>query len=369
MANFRAFLFKYWIIIAVVLWVIAWMNRDWLAGGVHPHGFDPQAALIQEATVEADGYAMDAQTSSANGGVYSPSANQMADPGPADAAQETAPVSELTQVTPPALPEAVATTAEPAVQATPDSAADNGADPTAVDAAPAPPEQEGSVGDTQDAAVADTVSGVDAAESLPVSAETAENEGAISVPETETPMVDDASEPVAADSVQQPVVADEGHDVVVEDTSAEDATPAAVQAAPTSEEAADSTEAAATESVAAESVAAESEGAAAANEGENAAAILARARSAYSEGGPRAAAAVISDGLRDLPADAAGRADLFGQLGNFRIEARDVRGALAAFDQALQLLPDQERATMIQQLGPFYDQHHPGRRAYLEQFR
>ena len=34
MAAARAFVRKYWILIVIALWVIAWANRDWLAGGV-----------------------------------------------------------------------------------------------------------------------------------------------------------------------------------------------------------------------------------------------------------------------------------------------------------------------------------------------
>ena len=49
MAAARAFLRKYWILIVIVLWVIAWANRDWLAGQA-PAGED---AYAEEAPIEA----------------------------------------------------------------------------------------------------------------------------------------------------------------------------------------------------------------------------------------------------------------------------------------------------------------------------
>jgi len=42
MAAVRTFLRKYWILIVIVLWVIAWANRDWLAGQA-PAGEDAYA--------------------------------------------------------------------------------------------------------------------------------------------------------------------------------------------------------------------------------------------------------------------------------------------------------------------------------------
>lgn len=48
MAAARTFLRKYWILIVIVLWVIAWANRDWLAGHA-PSGED---AYAEEAPLE-----------------------------------------------------------------------------------------------------------------------------------------------------------------------------------------------------------------------------------------------------------------------------------------------------------------------------
>ena len=48
MAAARTFLGKYWILIVIVLWVIAWANRDWLAGQA-PAGED---AYAEEAPIE-----------------------------------------------------------------------------------------------------------------------------------------------------------------------------------------------------------------------------------------------------------------------------------------------------------------------------
>lgn len=366
MANFRAFLFKYWIIIAVVLWVITWMSRDWLAGGVHPHGFDPQAALLQAAPVATQ--ADPTEAPAAVVGDSALSATPMADSVPAVASQAPTPALEPVAVTQPPVTETVATATEPAatepaVPMAAESVAEAGVDPTAVSATPATPEQAGDTGDTMATLAADTMVEVDAAETVHTETVDAVAIAASTpVPVTETPVAAAVSEADATDSAHHPVVIDAGHDTATEGESAtqEGTQTPAEQAAP-ADETTHSTE------IAEASAAAET--AVVASEGENAAAILARARTAYSEGGARAAATVLSAGLRDLPQDAAGRADLYGQLGNFRMEARDTRGALSAFDQALQLLPAQERATMIQRLGPVYDQHHPGRRAYLEQFR
>ena len=48
MAAVRTFLRKYWILIVIVLWIIAWANRDWLAGQA-PAGED---AYAEEAPIE-----------------------------------------------------------------------------------------------------------------------------------------------------------------------------------------------------------------------------------------------------------------------------------------------------------------------------
>lgn len=215
MAAVRTFLRKYWILIVIVLWVIAWFNRDWLAGGV------PTAQDMQpEEPVAAE--------------TAPPAETVMAKPAPA---VQPAPAARVSP--------------EPAIAAAP---AERAAVPTRPLSEPAP-----------------------------------------QPPALETP-------------------------------------PA--QAAPA-----------------------------------QAAQVLARARSAQRERGPRAAAQVIAAGLQELPADAPGRPDLYGEMGNFLYLARDFAGALNAYDAALRALPEAERGSMVERLAPMYDRFHPAGRSHLEQFR
>lgn len=100
-----------------------------------------------------------------------------------------------------------------------------------------------------------------------------------------------------------------------------------------------------------------------------AAELLARARTALENRGPRGAAEVLAQGLRDIPEDAPERADLLGELGNFYIRVGDFQRALAAYDRALVALPEDARGTMINRLAPVYDRFHPTGRSHLEQFR
>lgn len=100
-----------------------------------------------------------------------------------------------------------------------------------------------------------------------------------------------------------------------------------------------------------------------------AAELLARARAALENRGPRGAAEVLAQGLRDIPEDAPERADLLGELGNFYIRVGDFQRALAAYDRALVALPEDARGTMINRLAPVYDRFHPTGRSHLEQFR
>jgi tetratricopeptide (TPR) repeat protein len=97
--------------------------------------------------------------------------------------------------------------------------------------------------------------------------------------------------------------------------------------------------------------------------------ILARARSVARSYGPRAGAEVLEAGVRELPPGAPERADLYGELGNFHFAAGNFTAALAAYDSALRVLPEEERATMVQRLGPTYDRYHPSGRSHLDQFR
>lgn len=97
--------------------------------------------------------------------------------------------------------------------------------------------------------------------------------------------------------------------------------------------------------------------------------LLSRARSVARSRGPGAAAAVIAAGLRELPADAPERADLFGEMGNHYFTAGNFTAALAAYDAALRALPEEERVSMLSRLAPIYDRYHPAGRSHLEQFR
>jgi tetratricopeptide (TPR) repeat protein len=97
--------------------------------------------------------------------------------------------------------------------------------------------------------------------------------------------------------------------------------------------------------------------------------LLARSRSVARSYGPRAGAEALAAGLRELPPGAPERADIYGELGNLHFAAGNFTAALAAYDSALRVLPDEERATMVRRLGPTYDRYHPSGRSHLEQFR
>ncbi|WP_018879606.1 hypothetical protein [Thioalkalivibrio sp. ALE9] len=92
-------------------------------------------------------------------------------------------------------------------------------------------------------------------------------------------------------------------------------------------------------------------------------------RAAYWGEGPEAAAAVLQTALADIPATAAQRADLYGELGNTLFAAGDARGAMRAWDSALDLLPASERRVMVERLAPVYDRHHRDGARHLRQFR
>lgn len=97
--------------------------------------------------------------------------------------------------------------------------------------------------------------------------------------------------------------------------------------------------------------------------------LIARARAVQRDRGPSAAAAVLTEGLRDLPADTPGLADVYGELGNFHFMAGNFTAALSAYDSAVQTLPEAERAEMLRRLAPLYDRFHPAGRSHLQQFR
>ncbi|MGM0812610.1 MAG: hypothetical protein ACQEUC_07235, partial [Pseudomonadota bacterium] len=97
--------------------------------------------------------------------------------------------------------------------------------------------------------------------------------------------------------------------------------------------------------------------------------LMALARSVQRDRGPRAAADVLADGLRALPDDAPGRADLYGELGNLHFLSGDFAAALLAYDSAVEALPEAERPPMLRRLAPLYDRFHPAGRSHLERFR
>jgi tetratricopeptide (TPR) repeat protein len=241
MAAARTFLRKYWILIVIVLWVIAWANRDWLAGQA-PAGEDASA---EEAPIEV------------------PRVVREVEAGEAVAAAE------------PSLP--------------------------APETAPAEPE------------TAPEPEPVTSAPNAPARATEAEAEV-----ETDRPAVEPEVRITAA-PVTEPVVEREA------------------RVAPTAVE--------------------------------EPAELLSRARSVARSRGPGAAAAVIAAGLRELPADAPERADLFGEMGNYYFTAGNFTAALASYDAALRALPEEERVSMLSRLAPIYERYHPAGRSHLDQFR
>ncbi|WP_017941505.1 MULTISPECIES: hypothetical protein [unclassified Thioalkalivibrio] len=92
-------------------------------------------------------------------------------------------------------------------------------------------------------------------------------------------------------------------------------------------------------------------------------------RAAYWSEGPEAAAAILRTALDEIPATSSQRADLYGELGNALYAAGDARGAMRAWDSALDLLPGGERRAMIDRLAPVYDRHHRDGARHLRQYR
>lgn len=252
MAAARTFLRKYWILIVIVLWIIAWANRDWLAGQA-PAGED---AYAEEAPIEVPPAVRDVE----------------ADERAAAAAEPSPPETPPAEPEPAPEPEPVAPAPETEVRAAPQP-----------EPAPVAPDRE--------------------------AAAEAEADRPAAEPET----------PITTAPVTEPVV--ERDEAVA---------PVAV---------------------------------------EQPAELLSRARSVARSRGPGAAAAVVAAGLRELPGDAPGRADLYGEMGNHHFTAGNFTAALAAYDSAIRALPEEERAAMVRRLAPIYDRYHPAGRSHLDQFR
>jgi tetratricopeptide (TPR) repeat protein len=90
MAAARTFLRKYWILIVIVLWVIAWANRDWLAGQA-PAGED---AYAEEASVEVPPVVRDVEADEvAAAAEPSPRERPPAEPAPAPEPVAPAPIA------------------------------------------------------------------------------------------------------------------------------------------------------------------------------------------------------------------------------------------------------------------------------------
>ena len=88
MAAARTFLRKYWILIVIVLWVIAWANRDWLAGQA-PAGED---AYAEEAPIEVPPAVRDVEADAVSAAAEpAPTAPLPAEPQPAPAPERVAP--------------------------------------------------------------------------------------------------------------------------------------------------------------------------------------------------------------------------------------------------------------------------------------
>lgn len=297
MAAVRTLFRKYWIILIILIWVIAWANRDWLAGGSHSAAEDPGEEVAQgEPEVEAEAAPQD------TGLAFGPS---RADPRASLAGDRTeeraTPTHEAEAVQP-------APAFSPGVER-PRVAAPAEADPAGFRAEePAP------------AAVAPETAPAAPAEAPPAP----------------TALPADA----APEAQPMPPVA-------VTEGSREGTSPAQSVAAPE------------TRPVEARAETAVS----------RAPELLARSRSVARSYGPRAGAEALAAGLRELPPDAPERADLYGELGNLHFAAGNFTAALAAYDSALRVLPDEERATMVRRLGPTYDRYHPSGRSHLEQFR
>ncbi|WP_024326404.1 hypothetical protein [Thioalkalivibrio sp. AKL19] len=92
-------------------------------------------------------------------------------------------------------------------------------------------------------------------------------------------------------------------------------------------------------------------------------------RAAYWNEGPEAAAVILRTALESIPANSSQRADLYGELGNALHAAGDVRGAMRAWDSALDLLPAGERRVMVERLAPVYDRNHRDGARHLRQYR
>jgi hypothetical protein len=312
MAAARTLFRKYWIILIILIWVIAWVNRDWLAGGPHSAAEDPAVETAQA----------DPMAGAAPHGAGTASETPAVEP--------PAPVSEAgtrepaPSVPAPGAPEEDTTTREEAVASAAMPEAAHAFSP-GVDRPRGAIPTEARPGRSPELAPAPTAA---APETAPAAAPDAD------------PM------PTAAPADAVPEM--EPSRTVVPMQESADVTPRAQPESPR--------QTAPAETTVAPPVSRATE-------------LVTRARSVARSHGPRAGAAALAAGLRELPPDAPERADLFGELGNFHFSAGNFAAALAAYDSALRALPDEERATMLRRLGPTYERYHPAGRSHLDQFR
>lgn len=330
MAAARTFLRKYWIFLVIVLWVIAWANRDWLAGGLPPAEDAPaesaRAAEIAEPALQSE------STPSASG----------------DSVDE------------------VVTAADPDLASRSDSAAMD-TDTSAHGAPPRKPTAQrktaaGSGSEEDIDRPTEEVMPVAASDSTTVprksadakTTEVEEEAGSEPAPASTDPARSGSDAPVATNGT--PVRADAGTEVEVRDSRKE---PAAVA------------ESEGEDGESADAPVAETSPDSVADTGstERQADVLARARSLARSRGPNAAAEAMAQDLRKLPSTTPGLADLYGEMGNYHFMARNFTAALAAYDAAIQTLPAKERNAMLRRLAPVYDRYHPDGRSHLEQFR
>ncbi len=291
MAGARRLLSKYWILIVIVLWVIAWANRDWLASNDHPAPDAPAEESVAPSPAltgipEATATAASGEPEKAEGPVEARAPAEASVPVEARAPAEASVPVEARAPAEASGPVEFRAPAEPSAPAEARVATESSVpvEPRASAKARVP------------------------AESPPEGLQV-----------TSPPESAPAPEPVDA--------------VAATDTrQAERAAPAPQTGARVAE-------------------------------------LLAQARTAQRQSGPRVAADWLIAGLGDIPADAPERADLYGEIGNLHLSMGQFQGALAAYDLALVALPAAERAQMLGRLGPIYDRYHPSGRSYLEQFR
>lgn len=336
--TFRVLFRKYWIVLIPLIWVLAWTSRDWLMGSAAqqdaaappevlttaavPPSMTPMVASPTNAVpavpyplpMPVAAIAPDPEVSSASGQTPEPPSvtipQAVAAPAPVDPLA-TSPLSETDVVSPLPLPDVLADELPDVLaDVTPDVLPDALADET-----------------TESIPLADTASPA----------------------------------PAAATATSAPVAAPPSASSQTADSTAATAaahTASAAEVAPTSV-------ATATATVPNRDVATVS----ASTTPTSASSLQMQAQWMLRTRGPQAAATFLESRLGTVSPDLPGLADLYGELGNLYFSAGNAASGLRAFDAALGLLAEEERARMIRRMEPWYERHHPEGRAHLEQFR